>query len=150
MQVNETYSLYQNRGIWHIQVCANYRKKSVSLKTKSVKEAKSRATIIFPILLENVMNDTSELSFHDLSKLWLNYDHGWSKKTKEIYTRYINLYVAGVPLPTKPNTRSMHVRCINTCWNWGFNQGLVTKMQKLKIPKSEPRVILLNDGEYCR
>jgi len=145
MQVNDSYSLFQNRGIWHIQVCSNYRRKTKSLGTRSDKEAKARAKIVFPILMENVKNESSEISFENLSDIWLNHDHGWSIRTRQEYTRYITLYNKGHPLPLNPTTRSMHVRCINACWNWGFNQGLITKMNKLKIPKGFPRDIILND-----
>lgn len=145
MQVNDSYSLFKIRGVWYIQVCSNYKRKTKSLSTKSEKEAKSRAKIVFPILLENIKNSTSDLSFIELSEKWLQFDHGWTERTLSEYTRYITLYNKKKPFPLNPTTRSMHIRCINACWNWGFNQGLVTKMEKLKVPKSTPRVITLND-----
>ena len=44
--------------------------------------------------------------------------------------------------------RSIFVRTINACWNWGLKQGLITKAYKLEgDTKGESRSRVLSDSE---
>ena len=52
------------------------------------------------------------------------------------------------PLPLNPTSRSIFVRTINACWNWGLKQGLITKAFKLEVDtKGESRNIVLSDSK---
>ena len=48
-----------------------------------------------------------------------------SKNTQLIYSNVLKQHLAGKPLPTNPNSRGIHIRTINACWNWGLKNDLV-------------------------
>ena len=57
-------------------------------------------------------------------------------------------YQSGQPLPLNLTSRSIFVRTINACWNWGLKQGLITKAYKLEgDTKGESRNRVLSDIE---
>jgi len=57
-------------------------------------------------------------------------------------------YQSGKPLPTNPTSRSIFVRTINACWNWGIKHSLITKSYKLEgDTKGESRNRVLSDSE---
>jgi len=147
MQANQcNYSVHKCRNIYQIQVTSHYKKLTRSLKTKNRREAESRARLLFPLLCE-LFDKSDELSLKELSGIWLGEDHNWSPTTKSKYTYYIDRYLKGTPLPTNSNTRSMHVRCINACWNWGTQRGLITNPPKIKDTGGLPRDIILTTPE---
>ena len=45
-----------------------------------------------------------------------------SLNTHKIYKNAFKRYLSGKPLPANPNSRSMHIRAINACWNWGSEE----------------------------
>ena len=88
------------------------------------------------------------LPFDDLVKRYLKADHNWSKRTKELNEYVFRSYQSGQPLPLNLTSRSIFVRTINACWNWGLKQGLITKAYKLEgDTKGESRNRVLSDIE---
>ena len=76
--------------------------------------------------------EVKELSFTELSTQFLT-KKSRSINTQKIYENAFRKHIQGKPLPSNPNSRSMHIRAINACWNWGLKQGLVTKTFKLDM-----------------
>ena len=76
--------------------------------------------------------EEKELSFTELSTQFLT-KKSRSMNTQKIYENAFRKHIQGKPLPSNPNSRSMHIRAINACWNWGLKQGLVTKAYKLNM-----------------
>ena len=80
--------------------------------------------------LSGAKQPSKNLSFDELIKCYLKADHNWSKRTKELNEYVFRSYQSGKSLPPNPTTRAIFVRTINTCWNWGMQQGLITKADK--------------------
>lgn len=131
-----------------MQICYKYKRKTKSLRTNNSKEAHQRAKLIYPHLVNELISNqynVHDVSFESLADKWLNGDHGWAQRTIKLYTEIIGNYIRTGELPVNPNTRLMHVRCINACWNWGLRQGLVTNHQKLGSTRAYPRTKILKD-----
>ena len=124
---------------------------SVSLRTKDkriAKQLKPRAELELLSQLTGSVKPSKNLSFDGLVKRYLNADHNWSKRTKELNEYVFRSYQSGKPLPLNPTSRSIFVRTINACWNWGLKQGLITKAYKLEgDTKGESRSRVLSNSE---
>ena len=139
-------TLYQKRGVWYISTSVGKRRLSKSLRTKDKQVAKRLKPIIELELLSNlsgITQQTQNLPFDELVRQYLNADHNWSKRTKELNDYVFESYQSSKPLPTNPTSRAIFVRTINACWNWGLKQELVKKTFKLEgdtIGESRHRV----------
>ena len=124
---------------------------SVSLRTKDkriAKQLKPKAELELLSQLSGTVKPSKNLPFDDLVKRYLKADHNWSKRTKELNEYVFRSYQSGKPLPLNTTSRSIFVRTINACWNWGLKQGLVTKAYKLEgDTKGESRNRVLSDSE---
>ena len=124
---------------------------SVSLRTKDkriAKRLKPKAELELLSQLTGTVKPSKNLPFDDLVKRYLKADHNWSKRTKELNEYVFRSYQSGKPLPLNPTSRSIFVRTINACWNWGLKQGLITKAFKLEgDTKGESRSRVLSDSE---
>ena len=127
-------SLYQNKGIWYVSICHNYKRITRSLNTKDKRTAKKlKVNAVYNIIKElgRTENNRKNLSFRQLSSKFLSTDHSWSKSTYEIYYYILSAYNKGKPLPSNPTSRAIYVRHINACWNWGLKNKLVIHAHKL-------------------
>jgi len=124
-------SLYKNNGTWYLSTYVNGTRISKSLKTKKRKTAYS----IMPSVLSNLLNESNHLnndiSFKQLTDLFLNTNHHWSVNTRLLYERILNSYISGKILPDNPTSKAIYRRHINCCWNWGIKNGLIEKANKL-------------------
>jgi len=135
-------SIYKNNGTWYISLGYNGKRKSKSLKTSDY----SIALKLKPYAESQLISELTGLnyvrkepSFNELSEQFLR-QKGRAKNTQLMYENVIKCYNNGKPLPTNPNSRSIHIRTINTCWNWGLKKGLISKAYKLdQDTKGEPR-----------
>ena len=144
-------SLYKKRDIWYISSMIDNKRLSVSLRTKDkriAKQLKPKAELELLSQLSGTVKPSKNLPFDDLVKRYLKADHNWSKRTKELNEYVFRFYQSGKPLPLNPTSRSIFVRTINACWNWGLKQGLITKAFKLEgDTKGESRSRVLSDSE---
>ena len=124
-------SLYKNNGTWYVSTYVNGTRISKSLKTKERKTAYS----IMPSVLSNLLNESNHLnndiSFKQLTDLFLNANQHWSVNTRLLYERILNSYISGKTLPDNPTSKAIYRRHINCCWNWGIKNGLIEKANKL-------------------
>jgi len=124
-------SLYKNNGTWYLSTYVNGTRISKSLKTKKRKTAYS----IMPSVLSNLLNESNHLnndiSFKQLTDLFLNANQHWSVNTRLLYERILNSYISGKILPDNPTSKAIYRRHINCCWNWGIKNGLIEKANKL-------------------
>ena len=128
-------TLYKNRGIWYITTSIGSKRITRSLRTKDKRIAwKLKPAVELELLsqLSGVKQPTKDVPFDELVRLYLEADHNWSKRTKELNDYVFESYLSGKPLPTNPTSRAIFVRTINTCWNWGLKCGLVKKTYKLE------------------
>jgi len=144
-------SLYKKRDIWYISSMIDNKRLSVSLRTKDkqvAKQLKPNAELVLLSQLSGATQPSKTLPFDDLVKCYLKADHNWSKRTKELNDYVFRSYQSGKPLPLNPTSRSIFVRTINACWNWGLKQGLITKAYKLEgDTKGESRNRVLSESE---
>ena len=144
-------SLYKKRDIWYISSMIDNKRLSVSLRTKDkriAKQLKPKAELELISQLTGSVKPSKNLPFDDIVKRYIKADHNWSKRTKELNEYVFRSYQSGKPLPLNPTSRSIFVRTINACWNWGLKQGLITKAYKLEgDTKGESRNRVLSDSE---
>jgi len=144
-------TLYKNRNIWYITVSNGNNRLTRSLRTKDkqvAKQLKPSAELELLSQLSGATQLSKNLPFDDLVKRYLKADHNWSIRTKELNEYVFCSYQSGKPLPLNPTSRSIFVRTINSCWNWGLKQGLITKAHKLEgDTKGESRNRVLSDSE---
>ena len=144
-------TLYKNRNIWYITVSNGNNRLTRSLRTKYkqvAKQLKPNAELELLSRLSGATQPSQNLSFDELVRYYLKADHNWSKRTKELNEYVFRSYQSGKPLPLNPTSRSIFVRTINACWNWGLKQGLITKAYKLEgDTKGESRNRVLSDIE---
>ena len=127
-------SLYKNNNTWYLSVSHNGIRKTRSLKTKSYKVAKTikshaESTLIAEI--NGFVTKNENLSFDELCKRFLAFNHGWSINTYKLIKHILTSYLAGKPLPTNPTSKAIHIRHINQCWKWGVKNNLVQKAKLL-------------------
>ena len=144
-------TLYKNRNIWYITVSNGNNRLTRSLRSKDkqvAKQLKPNAELELLSQLSGANQPIKTLPFDDLVKRYLKADHNWSKRTKELNEYVFRSYQSGKPLPLNPTSRSIFVRTINACWNWGLKQGLITKAYKLEgDTKGESRSRVLSNSE---
>jgi len=144
-------SIYKNGKYYYISVSYDGKRQTKSLSTKSYEVAKKMKPYIeIEILseLSGINKPNQNLPFDELVRCYLKADHNWSKSTKELNEYVFRSYQSGKPLPLNPTSRSIFVRTINACWNWGLKQGLITKAFKLEgDTKGESRSRVLSDSE---
>ena len=144
-------TLYKNRNIWYITVSNGNNRLTRSLRTKDKQVAKQLKPSVELELLSQLSGATQpskNLPFDELVRCYQKAEHNWSKRTKELNEYVFRSYQSGKPLPPNPTTRVIFVRTINTCWNWGMKQGLITKAYKLEgDTQGESRNRVLSDSE---
>ena len=144
-------TLYKNRNIWYITVSNGNNRLTRSLRTKYkqvAKQLKPNAELELLSQLSGATQPSKNLSFDELVRCYLKADHNWSKRTKELNAYVFRSYQSGKPLPLNPTSRSIFVRTINACWNWGLKHCLITKTFKLEgDTKGESRNRVLSDSE---
>ena len=143
-------SLYQKNNTWFLSVFINGKRATRSLKTEDKRVAnklKVHAEYQLIAKLMGFIKTNKEISFKELSEKFLK-QKGRSKNTQSIYENVYRCHLAGRPLPSNPNSRSIHIRAINACWNWGLKKEIITKAHKLDMDtRGEPRQRTYTDIE---
>jgi integrase len=143
-------SIYKNNNIWYISVFINGKRRTKSLKTENINVAnklKDKAEYELIAELMGFKKQDKELSFKELSAKFLT-QKTRSNSTQKIYGNVFKSHIAGKPLPSNPNSRSIHIRAINACWNWGLNKNIITKSHKLDMDtRGEPRQRTFSNSE---
>ena len=147
-------SVYRKKtGVYYISVMFQRKRITRSLGTRSYKTARKLISQVEKQILSDMINGTKEsnsgpLSFHQLADRYLVFpNHDWSDSTRRRYRILLDNYVAG-GLPDNPTTRAMTIRVVNSCNNWGFKHGLISK--PVRLPggsKWESRHRVLNKDE---
>ena len=89
-----------------------------------------------------------EMPFEELVKLYLSKDHDWSPNTLDLKRYVLNAHIKKKQLPSNITSKAIHIRTINSCWNWGLKKGHITKAKKLEgNSKGEARTRVFNSGE---
>ena len=147
-------SVYRKKtGVYYISVMFQRKRITRSLGTRSYKTARKLISQVEKQILSDMINGTKEsnsgpLSFHQLADRYLVFpNHDWSDSTRRRYRILLDNYVAD-GLPDNPTTRAMTIRVVNSCNNWGYKNGLISKPVRLQGgSKWESRHRVLNKDE---
>ena len=147
-------SVYRKKtGVYYISVMFQRKRITRSLGTRSYKTARKLISQVEKQILSDMINGTKEsnngpLSFHQLVDRYLVFpNHDWSDSTRRRYRILLDNYLA-YGLPANPTTRAMTIRVVNSCNNWGFKHGLISKPCRLQGgSKWESRHRVLNKDE---
>ena len=143
-------SLYKKNNTWFLSVYINGKRSSKSLKTNNIEVANKLKVQAEYQLVADLMGfnkKEKELSFKKLSAMYLK-QGSRSINTHKIYENAFKNHIKRKPLPTNLNSRSMHIRAINACWNWGLKKGIITKAYKLEMDtRGEARQRTYSDKE---
>jgi len=122
-----------------------------SLRTDDYKVAKALKPHIESQLIAEVTQfnkSSKQLEFPELSECFLKGEHGWAKKTYDLYNFVLRKHLNGEPLPANPSSRAIHIRHINACWNWGLKNNLIEKAYKIPgDTKGESRMRTYSENE---
>ena len=80
-------TLYTKRGIWYISVSVEGNRQTRSLYTKDNKVAQKLKPLVELEILQNltgIAQKTRNIPFDELVSIYLNADHNWSQRTKEL------------------------------------------------------------------
>jgi len=132
-------SVYRkNNGTYYISVMFQRKRLTRSLGTSSYQNVRKLIPIIEKQLLAEIIEgkkrkqNKSFLKFSQLVNKYIEYpNHDWSKRTRALYKGILNKYQL-IGLPDNPTTRAMTIRVINSCNNWGFKHGLISKPVRLQ------------------
>ena len=147
-------SVYRKKtGVYYISVMFQRKRITRSLGTHSYKTARKLISQVEKQILSDMINGTKEsnsgpLSFHQLADRYLVFpNHDWSDSTRRRYRILLDNYLTD-GLPANPTTRAMTIRVVNSCNNWGYKNGLISKPVRLQGgSKWESRHRVLNKDE---
>ena len=144
-------SLYKNGDTYYIAVSFDGERVTRSLATKDYNIArKLKPHLELKLLkeLHGVDKKPVELPFKKLVHLYLTSDHEWAPNTILLKKNVFKRYLANKPLPTNKSSKAIHIRTINSCWNWGIKKGHITKAYKLDgNTKGEARTRVFSKNE---
>ena len=129
-------SLFQQNNRYYISVHYKTNRIKRSLSTSNLKQAKKTANELEPkLLLELITGDNPRpilnLSLENLVSNFLAYNHGWAQSTQRIYKDSLNHYLTH-GFPSNKSYRAKVARCLNRCYKWGHEEGLINKPKHFK------------------
>ena len=100
-------SLYKKRDVWYLALTINKTRITKSLRTKDYNVAKSikphaESTLIAEI--NGFVTKNENLSFDELCKRFLAFNHGWSINTYKLIKHILTSHLSGNPLPPNPTS----------------------------------------------
>jgi len=145
-------SLYKRGKNYFLNVQYKSKRVRQSLGTSDLNHARKIAKQLEPkLLLELITGDsprtTLELSLGGLISHFLAYNHGWAANTHRIYKDSLNHYLRR-GFPSNKSYRAMVTRCLNRCYKWGYEEGLIDKPKHFNGGNDfEARTRVFNDDE---
>ena len=144
--------IFQQRGIWYLDVQINQKRIRKSLNTThrptATKVAKAvEPEIIKSVLVGNKPKWSHSLPLTEIVQQFLVANHSWSSSTLSIYREKLSYYLNN-GLPDNPTSRSMVIRCVNRMNRWAYDNNLIPKLKKLEGgSRWEHRMRTFNDDE---
>jgi|15BtaG_2_1085339.scaffolds.fasta_scaffold00659_7 integrase len=151
-------SIYSIRGIYYLTVCRNYTRKTVCLHTRDKKEAKKKARIQKNRLENSLLKPKKAVykPFSILVDLYIQYPgHPWKEKTRSDNSCRLKKFLKNRILPENISSAHSYKLTINSCINWGIENGYSTDQKKfsnvgnapsrLRVYNQEELKIITND-----
>ena len=159
------YAIYKNRDMYYISVTSQGNRIKRSLGVKEERMAKTIAKKILPDLVAELITGSASnpkkriIPKKELLDKFLNANHNWSDKTKDIYRYSLNKYFKE-GLPPNKSSRSMIIRCFNRFIKWSehhnYDTGTMVKLEggrnwerRLRVfTEEEMKALMFIDREY--
>jgi integrase len=125
-------SLYKNNNRYYLSVQLDKKRVTRSLRTDSYEVAKAvKPDFEKKLLLELINGDKpKETPLRELVDLYLKAEHDWRPNTLKLNSRLLEGYLKK-GFPKHPTTKSMAVRVLNACNNWGFKKKLIPRYEPI-------------------
>ena len=129
-------SLYKQGSTYYLNIQYKSKRVRQSLGTSDLNQARKIANQLEPKLFMQLITGESSRSNHNLSlpiliNHFLAYDHGWRPNTLMINRNSLNHYLKK-GFPANKSYRAMVIRCLNRCYKWGHEEGLIDKPKHFK------------------
>ena len=129
-------TLFQQKNRYYISVQYKNNRIKRSLGTSDLHHARKIAKeleskLFMQLITGENLRTTLNLSLHSLINHFLVYDHGWAKNTHRIYKDSLHHYLR-YGFPSNKSYRAMVIRCLNRCYKWGHEEGLIDKPKHFK------------------
>ena len=125
-------SLYKNNNTYYLSVQLDKKRVTRSIHTDDYKVARAlKPEFEKKLLLELINGDKpKETPLKELIELYLNADHNWRPNTLILNRRLLHGYLKK-GFPKHPTTKSMVIRVLNACNNWGFKKKLIPRYESI-------------------
>jgi len=125
-------SFYKNNNTYYLSVQLDKKRVTRSLHTDDYKVARALKPEFEKKLLLELINGEKpkETPLAELIKLYLKADHDWRPNTLKLNTRLLKGYLKN-GFPKHPTTKSMVIRVLNACNNWGFKKKLIPRYESI-------------------
>ena len=125
-------SFYKNNNTYYLSVQLDKKRVTRSLHTDDYKVARALKPEFEKKLLLELINGEKpkETPLAELIKLYLKADHDWRPNTLKLNTRLLKGYLKN-GFPKHPTTKSMVIRVLNACNNWGFKKKLIPRYEPI-------------------
>ena len=125
-------SLYKNNNTYYLSVQLDKKRVTRSIHTDDYKVARALKPEFEKKLLLELFNGDKpkETPLKELIELYLNADHNWRPNTLILNRRLLHGYLKK-GFPKHPTTKSMVIRVLNACNNWGFKKKLIPRYESI-------------------
>ena len=125
-------SLYKNNNTYYLSVQLDKKRVTRSLHTDDYKVARAlKPDFEKKILLDLINGDKpKQTPLRELVELYLKADHDWRPNTLILNKRLLHGYLKN-GFPKHPTTKSMAIRVLNACNNWGYKNQLISKYESI-------------------
>ncbi|MBF89769.1 MAG: hypothetical protein CMG75_09005 [Candidatus Marinimicrobia bacterium] len=127
-------SLYKKNNRYYLSVQLDKKRVTRSLRTDSYEVAKAVKVDFEKKILLELINGAKpkETPLAELTELYLKADHDWRPNTLVLNKRLLNGYLKN-GFPKHPTTKSMAIRVLNACNNWGIKQKLIPSYETIPV-----------------
>jgi integrase len=125
-------SLYKKNNRYYLSVQLDNKRVTRSLRTDSYEVAKAVKSDFEKKILLDLINGEKpkQTPLRQLVELYLKADHDWRPNTLILNKRLLNGYLKN-GFPKHPTTKSMVIRVLNACNNWGYKNQLIPRYEPI-------------------
>jgi len=125
-------SLYKKNNRYYLSVQLDNKRVTRSLRTDSYEVAKAVKSDFEKKILLGLINGEKpkQTPLRQLVELYLKADHDWRPNTLILNKRLLNGYLKN-GFPKHPTTKSMVIRVLNACNNWGYKNQLIPRYEPI-------------------
>ena len=125
-------SLYKKNNRYYLSVQLDKKRVTRSLQTDNYEVAKAVKVDFEKKILLDLINGykPKQTPLRELVDLYLEAEHDWRPNTLKLNKRLLKGYLKS-GFPKHPTTKSMAIRVLNACNNWGYKNQLIPKYESI-------------------